>query len=266
VEREGGCVPVGGRLGIVFTAGCALFVLAGELPAQAIRGEVVTPDAAGGLAGARVEVLLGDDVVGVASTDEHGEFVLYLPRSGTYRLRATRLGYAPALSGDVEIRSREMVMLRLHMSSEPIPLAGITVEGLIRDPRHDATYEGLHARRATARSVGTERIVIRGDPEMEVSASVRDVIRWFLPPRGCVVYYLDGRPSRGLDFFWQILDMHPSLLEGIEYYRNSLYLPVGFDPGWSEEWRLRPGESERRPSVTSGCSVIAVWRERAQVP
>jgi hypothetical protein len=250
------------RIGPVLAATGSLMILSPPLLGQAIQGEVRDAGSLRGIGEVVIQVLLEDEVTASTTTDAAGSFSVFLRRAGTYRLRAVRLGYGSAESDLLEVGVRELVEVTLEMPSLPIPLAGVTVEARRRDPRHDASYEGLYARRATALSVGTARVVVRGDPEMEVSGRVRDVIQWFVPPRGCVTYYLDGRPGRGLDFFWEILDLHPSMLEGIEYYRDG-GLPVGFEPGWSERWRPRAGEPARtRPSVASGCSVIAVWRAR----
>jgi hypothetical protein len=194
-----------------------------------------------------VEALRDGEVVQRSTTDANGSFILYFSRSGLFEIRANRLGYVPSRPESVEVRSRELVEVLLPLSTSPIQLEGITVEARRADPRREATFAGLFARREAARSVGTERVVVRGDPEMEVSATVRDVLRWFLPTRGCVAYYVDGLPRS--EFLWGILDMPVSMLEGIEYYRSAIWAPLGFDP-----------------PMDPRCSIVAVWRERMGRP
>lgn len=66
--------------------------------AQTVRGTVVDDES--GVPMGTVEVaLLGtdDSIVGRYVTDENGRFVARMPDAGLYRLRATRIGYEPAL-------------------------------------------------------------------------------------------------------------------------------------------------------------------------
>ncbi len=81
-------------------------------------------------------------------------------------------------------------------------------------------------------------------------------IRWFPRLHDCVIYYIDRLP----EFMWGILDMPVSMSEGVDYYKDSIWRPIGFEPGSNSPWRRLAFEHRRpRPSVW-GCSVIAVWR------
>jgi hypothetical protein len=202
--------------------------------------------------GVIIEAFLGDDVAAAGTTDERGHFTVYLRSAGTYRLRGRVFGFADATLDSISVRGRELVEVTLRMSRAPIPLAGITVESRRRDPRYDASYEGFVARRAAARPVGTERVVLRGDPEMASASTVQAVLKWFLPGRRCYDYYIDGRPVDPR--FWAsfVMNLPTQFLEGIEYYREDWMRPVGFDPP------IRP-----LGSAGAVCTVVAVWRRRS---
>ncbi|MGH7470090.1 MAG: hypothetical protein ACRENP_19265 [Longimicrobiales bacterium] len=111
-----------------------------------------------------------------------------------------------------------------------------------RDPRHDATYEGLYARHARSHLVGPSRVVLRTDAEIRSSINVRDVLLWFLPARrpsaglGCMAVYWNGMLVHGPASaeFW--LGLSTTDLEGVEYYRNLIDAAFVFRdlPGYLE--------------------------------
>ena len=88
--------------------------------AQSVRGTVrdhesgVTLQRADGTLLAR-----GDSVVGRHITEEDGRFVLPLPNPGAYRLRATRVGYAPATTDTFVLAPGQDVMAGLRPTSQP---------------------------------------------------------------------------------------------------------------------------------------------------
>lgn len=231
--------------------GCAVLTIPSTIEAQTVLGIVVDSNTDAGLARVSVEVLRDEEVIARSESDALGSFVIYLNGGGTYRLRASRLGLLTANLGPMEVGARELVEVRIPMSDTPILLDEIEVQVRRRDSRVDPTYEGFYARRELAHRVGSNRVVTRADPEMASSMTVRDVLRWFLPPRGCMDYYVDGYPVRRN--YWEevVMSLSPELLEGIEFYRNDWERPIGFD-------------TPNRPFLQSGatCSVVAVWRRR----
>ncbi len=98
-------------------------------PAQVIRGTVV--DAASGdpIVAAYVAIL---DTTGVAvgggATGTDGRFIVRAPVYGSFRLRASRLGYNGALSALVGITPDRDAPVLLRMSASPVTLSSLTVE------------------------------------------------------------------------------------------------------------------------------------------
>jgi hypothetical protein len=110
-----------------------------------------------------------------------------------------------------------VVEVLVELGRQAIALEPITVTGRREDPRHAATFEGFLARRAEARPVGPDRVVLSTDPEMAAVMSVSDVLRWFPRARGCLIVFLDGRRTS-----WPVLEMSTSLFEGVEFYQYGM--------------------------------------------
>lgn len=105
---------------------CALVSLASSLtlpsvaPSQSVRG-TVTDGSGRGVPGIVLQ-LLDSTGATVASTlsDEAGRYAVLAPRSGTYGVRARRIGYRPELDGPIVITAGES-------KDFPIALAGVRV-------------------------------------------------------------------------------------------------------------------------------------------
>jgi hypothetical protein len=84
--------------------------------AQTVRGVIV--DGASGLPVSNVAVALLDDA-GASQpptrSDTLGAFILHAPRMGQWRVRATRIGYAPAESESLKLGAGSLVVVRLRL-------------------------------------------------------------------------------------------------------------------------------------------------------
>lgn len=233
-------------------AGCWVLAAPAAAMAQSIRGMVVDADSGAGIPEVTIEVLREASPIGRAVSDAEGSFTIYLEDGGAVLLRASRVGLAPVEWGAIEIGDREQVVVLIPMSNTAIVLDDIEVAVRRRDPRVDATFEGFLARRERTPPVGSSRVVTRTDQAMLAATTVRDVLRSFLPPRGCVDYYVDGRAVQSEHWAEFLMDLPTEMLEGLEFYREDWSRPNGFDV-------------PMRPFLLSGatCSVIAIWWRRA---
>jgi hypothetical protein len=100
--------------------------------AQTIQGTVLDDEWSVPIETAGVALVAeNDSVVAEYITDERGRFVAHLPDSGSYRLRATRIGYTPAMSNAFQLGPGQDALAQLRLQPSPIlldPLAAI-VEG-----------------------------------------------------------------------------------------------------------------------------------------
>ena len=72
-----------------------------------------------------------DSIISEYITDDRGRFAIRLPDAGSYRLRATRIGYMPAMSGEFVLGPGQDALAELRLQPSPIlldPLSAI-VEG-----------------------------------------------------------------------------------------------------------------------------------------
>jgi hypothetical protein len=225
-------------------------IRADEAAGQMIFGRVLDASSSAGVAQALVEVLDSGIVVTQALADSTGAYRVSLPprRLGSYRLRVSRLGFATQDSAPIEVGPSDLVEVDLRVSPSALPLAELMVEVSRNNLRHAATYEGLYARRARAQAVGQERVVVMGDPELEHSSRVQQVLNQFFfgMTRGrtrCVDYYVNG-----IQRDVSVLEIPADMVEGVEYYVDGKFAPFGFLAG--------------RCSTGFRYSVVAVWLRR----
>jgi hypothetical protein len=248
-------------------AGILAITLAPGLNAQAVRGRVL--DVATGQGVADVEVVLrrGRSTIDRAVTDSLGLFHLMGNVEADYRIEATHIAYERAAT-TLRIGAEELMVIDLRVARGVVQLDPLTITARARDPRHDATYEGLYARRSDFPRVGGRRVVLHTDLEMRVSRVV-DVIgrmnpRYRRRPAvvtiggdleaerlGCTVVFWDGRMI-GTRLLSEILLESTSIseLEGIEYYDGTVYAPAVFRDQPSYAWGFR-------------CPIVALWSRRA---
>ncbi|TVP43055.1 MAG: carboxypeptidase-like regulatory domain-containing protein [Gemmatimonadales bacterium] len=223
----------------------ALAVFPWQVAAQSVTGRVVDAESRAGVPSAQVALLVGGEVHTSVETDADGWFTLRAPGSGDFLLRTRALGYAERAADSVRVEPREMLEVEVELARQAIALDPITVTGRREDPRHAPTFEGFLARRAVARPVGGDRVVLSTDHEMAAAMSVRDVMRWFSGIRDCIIYFVEGRPATD----WEVTEIPVDFLEGVEFYRDNLTAPLPYR-----------GEFCGRSNVYS---VIAVWLKRS---
>lgn len=142
----------------------------------------------------------------------------------------------------VEVPSDGRRVVEFLLDPRPITLEEIRAEGRRGVPaRFLDTYEGFLSRHETLPPLGSRRVVRQGDPEMEGSGTVAEVLLWFPPPRPNTRWFLDGRPSTEEEIEGVIY----ADVEGVEFYRSHIDAPVFIDAG-----------------PTAFVSVVMVWRRR----
>ena len=243
----------------------ASLVLARPVVAQAVRGRVVDGETGAGVPEVEVVLRRGRTAVDRTLTDSLGLFRVLGRVEADYRVEASHLAYEAA-STELHVGAEEMVVVDLRLARDVVELEPMTVTARARDPRHDATYEGLYARRSDFPRVGGRRAVLYTDLEMRGSR-VSDVLGRMNPRfrrrsyveigagfkderRGCSVVYYNGRLV-GTRLLAEILigDTSAGELEGIEYYDGSIYAPEVFRDEPPYAWGYR-------------CSVVVLWPRR----
>jgi hypothetical protein len=196
-------------------------------------------------------------VVARALTNASGVFVLTRLPPGDYRLAFELFGYASHQSDVVRLRQGEDVSLLMRMSTSPLRVERLEVTARRRSTaRHEASYEGLYARiELNPHRVGPNRIVVKGDWEMDPALSVSDVLR---------SHFRAG--TRGACVYWNGFLLHPDMaeemanttspdeLEALEVYRDYLMAPSNMSGPPYGKLQTRCG------------AVIAMWPLRPDLP
>lgn len=234
-----------------------VIAVAAAVPVGAQTIEGIATDVETGEAVAGVELELRNErgvVVSRTRAGPDGRFHLLAREPGPHSLHASMLGYAAVPPTHIEL-GREVVEVEIQLSRSPIELDPLVVRGRRYDARHDATFEGAMARYERLPSVGTRRVVLRTDPEFTASFTVRDVLRWFPPGRGCAIVFSDGRvattPEAALAW---LNEASTNWLEALEYYRTWQDAPLG----------LRDVPPYIR--YPSSCAVVALWPRQDPPP
>jgi hypothetical protein len=182
-------------------------------------------------------------------TDAEGQFYLVARNPGVYRLEASHIAYQPSTT-EVDLGPEELLVVDLALSQAAILLDPLTVTARRLDPRRDATYEGLYARRSEFPRIGARRVVLFTDLEMR-AMRVRDVLRWMEGTPNCRVVYWNGMlvNSALMAQAW-IDDTSAASLEGLEFYESALDAPDVFRdvPGYMRD--------------SYRCSIIVLWPRR----
>ncbi|HUF49549.1 MAG TPA: carboxypeptidase-like regulatory domain-containing protein [Longimicrobiales bacterium] len=221
--------------------------VAAPAAAQSVRGRVLDAETGSPIGGARVELLRGAARALETISDSAGRFVLVLRASGEYRLQASFLGYRSAPTEPFQVGAREQVIADIRMARAVIPLEALTIVARRADPRHEATEEGLYARRLNLPPIGTARVLLPLDGEMANARDARDVLQWLPRPRGCIVVYWNGHMVRDADMAQSWLETPTAHLEAVEFYGHLIDAPAVFrdvPPYLIECWRH---------------SVVALW-------
>lgn len=224
---------------------------------QAITGRVLDAESARPVADASIELRnAAGAVVGRTVSDSAGAFAVVGRGPGRYTLRVLHIAYLEYRSQDIHLPYMETVMLDVRVSSVAIPLEPITVRSRSRANYHAPTYDGLYARMDQLPRIGSNRIIMKGDRELQSVLRASELIdRYFYDVRRrgtpCVVW--NGMMMSNAAIAEMRLEVSVDDLEAIEVYRDYLLAPMQFrDP---------PG-----PLQTSCPSVIILWPLRPDLP
>jgi hypothetical protein len=111
---------------------CSALLLAADLlPAQVVKGKIVTDSGNIALPGVLITLLdeKGDTVESSVRSDNNGDFTLRTKDPGRYRIRTTRLGFQPVTTSTFELALRTIVDVRLTMSPQAALLGPMIVIG-----------------------------------------------------------------------------------------------------------------------------------------
>jgi hypothetical protein len=131
----------------------AALALAAPVRAQSFRGLVVEDSTQRPIDQAVITLVdeEGKEVLPGTRSGINGAFTLHAPRFGTYRVKAVRIGYQPALSGRLEVGRGEVVTVRLLMTVVATKVAAVKVTERRRySPRELESTVGFGLRKASA--------------------------------------------------------------------------------------------------------------------
>ena len=113
---------------MIARAALLLAFVSAALGAQALRGRVTMPDSVAPAVGILVAAsdARGAEIARAVS-NERGEFLLPLPRSGRFDVRALRVGYRPTFVSSVDVAAGDTVAVRIVLARDLVRLATIVV-------------------------------------------------------------------------------------------------------------------------------------------
>ncbi len=237
------------RTGVRCALTCALFAGGGDLHAQLFNGtlDVFVGTSEGvPLEGARV-VIQGEGIG--ALTDGRGWARINGLPAGVRTVEVHYLGFAPE-DAVVDLRADGTTTVHFHLGARPIALAPLTVTA-----RRSILYSrGFYRRKASGQGTYLTRAeivemrprlmsdVLRRIAGISVSTSFGDrsnvSIRGAGTPSGCPIqYYIDGTMTG----VFNIDDIPPQVVEGMEIYRGAATIPTEFNKG------------------RATCGVVVIW-------
>jgi hypothetical protein len=116
-----------------------------------VMGKVVAPDSSP-IAGARIEVTSAETgITRRKETNDRGEFSILFPDGGgSYRLRASFLGYAPFTTTVQRQADEDRLVVNVRLSRNPQVLQAVTVRATNRDNQADRPTAGSTERNLSA--------------------------------------------------------------------------------------------------------------------
>jgi hypothetical protein len=222
------------------------------LGAQSVRGELSDARTNDRLAGVLLVLEAPDgSVAASARTGERGEFSLSAERTGSFRIRAEKAGYRPAVSSAVKLERGDTLRVAIRLSDEAIVLDSLVVASIPRDApvRARAFYERKSS--ATFGIFITREDIVRTRPGRTTDLLRRIPGAQFSSGRGdgfstrvragCTpAVFLDG--TKVLMTGITVDDLvRPAEIEGIEIYRSMSEAPPEYQ------------------GLASGCSAILIW-------
>ena len=237
---------------VVTLVAVAIFAWNQGANAQTVRGELVDGRFGHPLSDVVLTlVVAGGERVATTETDSAGIFVLTADSSGSYRIRAQKAGFRPAVSNVLRLVSGDTMSVEMRLLDSVVILDSVTVEapGSDRPFLAAAFYERLAA---DAHGI----FITRADIQAAQAARTTELLRnipgmQFTPTRGdgfvtrgranCApTVYIDG--TRALMTNMTIDDLvRPMEIEGIEVYRSISEAPPQYQ------------------GLRAGCSAILVW-------
>lgn len=147
-----------------------LAVVPSQAQGQSVHGRVWVSQDTAGVDGADLSLL---DSAGVfllrVQSDSIGFFRLPAPEAGSYRIRATRIGFAEIIV-PIELGEKEIVEVELRMAEEAIPLRPLIVTA--RREIEWGTLDVFYDRMARNRERGVGWFFTRADIERRVDTQV----------------------------------------------------------------------------------------------
>lgn len=152
---------------------CLLIVLSGRaLSAQQVSGVVLEAGSKRPLSHVEVAILDGKRLVARALTDPQGRFAVPVERGGTYKVRATRLGYAAFTSNQIKVAADEDVRTELLLAVDAIPLEPLRVTARATLPSEYLASMGFYERERA----GTGHFLARGEIEKRNAVVLSEVL------------------------------------------------------------------------------------------
>jgi len=210
-----------------------LALLAGApAAAQSVGGRVLDNETRQGVQGVRVTLQRPNGPkIDETVTDRDGRFAVRAKNSGLHRLQTQHIGYRGVTTVAFDVGGLEQVIVDITITTAAVQLEPLTIVARRHDSRHDATEDGLYARRLTTPFMGTSRVVLPHDPEMMNALDARDVLTWLKVPttrRACTVVYWNGHMVLDSTTARLRLEESTSNLEAVEYYRNPQDAPIAY--------------------------------------
>jgi hypothetical protein len=231
---------------VVLLAAVATF--AAPAAGQAVEGRVIDSESGDGVELA--ELVLRDARGSIAArtrSDDAGWFLLSASIEGSYRIEVERLGYLAPEPLALDL-GRERVTVEILLGRAPLALEPLTVTGRRADPRHEASFEGARARHDLFPAIGSRRVVMRGDWELDAAGTVSGVLSLIgFPPRCTIVWWNGSMVNTELSSEMWLRHTSPEAMEAVEYYRRWSDAPAAYRtfPSWVD--------------TPAGCGVVALW-------
>lgn len=226
--------------------------LAAPLSAQVVHGRLVDTGTGAAVASARVQLLEGDTSADSAVTDSAGGFTLRAEEGGTFRLAASRVGYAASVSREIEVEDDDSLEVVFRIAPDAVVLDPLEVvaTGKYRGPQIEGFYRraerhtfGTFVTRAEIEKTPTYRTtdLLRRVAGLQVRPSRRPGVSNVRGRGGCLpVVIVDGMELQGaatlLDEWVKAYDV-----EGIEVYTGPAQAPPEFG------------------IHANGCAMILIW-------
>ena len=249
------------RVTTSFAAGILLALLltpATPAWAQSVRGRVVDDESGVPMGTVEVALLATDDsIVGRYVTDENGRFVARMPDVGSYRLRATRIGYEPSTSDAFALAPGQAALAELRLQLDPVRLDPL--ETVVEGQNLVLASVGFYRRQ----EIGSGQVRTPEDLEAKPPQDVTDLLRGMsglrvVRPRGTfAIDVFSNRRAQGC---------RPS----VSIDNRILQRGGGESTGWAENFNVREvaaievyagqaGLPERVAGPVSPCGAILIW-------